>query len=253
VIDQAGDVIGLISFSTVQSSGESGAKYLRTIDDIKAALASAGVTPARGPVDDAFSAAMELYWGNHFTAAVPALQRVLDVYPGHPLATQTLALAQAKVGTAEDVPVAKPSPASSSSGGGSTVLIVGIAAAAIIIVGGLVLVSRRKKGTPAPAVSGAVPPPLSAVAAPPPSEAGRSVGFQSPPAATSPTMTTVPPPEPRVEPPAPPPEPPAPPVVVPTPEATPPAPAESHFCSSCGHALKEDARFCPSCGHPVED
>ena len=244
VIDQAGDVIGLISFSTVQSSGESGAKYLRTIDDINAALASAGVTPARGPVDDAFSAAMELYWANHFTAAVPALQRVLDVYPGHPLATQTLADAQAKVGTTDDVPVAAPSPASSSSGGGSTILIVGIAAAAIIIVGGLVLISRRKSGAPVAAASGAMPPPVSAVGAPPPSEPGRSVGFQSPPAATSPTLMAPPSPEP-----------PAPPAVVSTPMPTPtPAPAaESHFCSSCGHALKEDARFCPSCGHPVED
>ncbi len=246
VIDQAGDVIGLISFSTVQSSGESGAKYLRTIDDIKAALASAGVTPARGPVDDAFSAAMELYWGNHFTAAVPALQRVLDVYPGHPLATQTLALAQAKVGTKDDVPVAKPSPASSSSGGGSTVLIVGIAAAAIIIVGGLVMISRRKSNTPAAAGSSAVPPTLSAVGTPPSSEPGRSVGFQSPPAATSPTMTSAPPAEAPTQPPAPP-------AIVSPPAPAPEAAAESHFCSSCGHALKEDARFCPSCGHPVED
>ncbi len=261
VIDQAGDVIGLISFSTVQSSGESGAKYLRTIDDINAALASAGVTPARGPVDDAFSAAMELYWANHFTAAVPALQRVLDVYPGHPLATQTLADAQAKVGSAEDVPVAEPSPASSSSsGGGSTIMIVGIAAAAIIIVGGLVMVSRRKKGgPPAVAAAAAVPPPLSAVAAPPPTEPGRSVGFQSRPAATSPTMTAPPVVEPLAESPAPTPvvstpaEPPAPPVVAPTPTVGPTPEAEIHFCSNCGHALKADARFCPSCGHPVKD
>ncbi len=137
VIDQAGDVIGLISFSTVQSSGESGAKYLRTIDDINAALASAGVDASRGPVDDAFVKAMDLYWGHHFTAAAPALQRVLDVYAGHPLATQYLADAQAKVGTAADIPVpVASSSSSSSSSGGSTTLIVIIAVVVLVVIGG---------------------------------------------------------------------------------------------------------------------
>lgn len=232
VIDQAGDVIGLISFSTVQSSGESGAKYLRTIDDINAALASAGVTPARGPVDDAFAQAMELYWGDHFSAAVPALQRVLDVSAGHPLATQYLADAQAKVGTAADVPVAKPV---SPSKGGSSILIVAIAAVVVIVIVGLVVMSRRKKGPPAVVAAGApMSPPVSAVGTPSSPEPERSVGFQSPPAATSPTMTTPPPPATSSTPP---------PVAV----------SASHFCSSCGHELKADARFCPSCGHPVEE
>jgi S1-C subfamily serine protease len=254
VIDQAGDVIGLISFSTVQSSGESGAKYLRTIDDINAALASAGVTAARGPVDDAFSKAMDLYWGSHFTAAVPALQRVLDVSAGHPLATQYLADAQAKVGTAADIPVAVA--ASSSSGGGSsTLLIVGIVAVVVIVGGGLIMMSRKKSSGPAVAApgSGAT---ITAVGTPVSSDTGRSVGFQSPPAATSPTVVS-PPSEATLPPPS---------VVVPPPPtaapsvSTEPAPvspsssaAEHHFCASCGHELKADARFCPSCGHPVEE
>ncbi len=111
VIDSSGDVLGLISFTLLQSSGESGAKYLRTIDDIKAALAAAGVTPARGPPDTAFSDAMDLYWGNHFTAAVPELQKAVDLYPGHPLATEFLAQAQSKAGTAADIPLVEPTPA----------------------------------------------------------------------------------------------------------------------------------------------
>ena len=244
VIDQAGDVIGLISFSTVQSSGESGAKYLRTIDDINAALASAGVTASRGPVDDAFAKAMDLFWGNHYTAAAPALQRVLDVYAGHPLATQYLADAQAKVGTAADIPVPV---ASSSSSGGSTILIVVIAAVVLVAAGGFILMSRRKKV--APSAPGAVAP-ISAVGAPASSEPGRSVGFQTPPAATSPTITpsqpevTMPPPSPVA--------PPSPPVVSGSAAAS-PSVEHPHFCASCGHELKADARFCPSCGHPVEE
>jgi S1-C subfamily serine protease len=235
VVDNAGDVIGLISFSTVQASGQAGAKYLRTIDDIRAALASAGVTPARGPVDSEFESAMDLYWGNHFTAAVPALQKVLDVYPGHPLATQYLALAQEKAGTKQDVPLV---PATTPSH--FPTWLIAVIVAVVVAVGLVLLVGRRKKTqVPAPAV--AASPPIAAVGAPA-GETARSVGFQPTPAATSPTASMPPIPPVGLAPPAP----------TDTPSEG-QAPAPSHFCSNCGHALKADARFCPSCGHPVED
>ncbi|MGZ5306848.1 MAG: trypsin-like peptidase domain-containing protein [Actinomycetota bacterium] len=261
VIDQAGDVIGLISFSTVQSSGESGAKYLRTIDDIDAALASAGVTPARGPVDDAFVAATDLYWGNHFTEAVPALQKVLDLYQGHPLATQLLAQAQSKAGTKVDVPLTTASP----SGGLPAWAIIAIAVGAIIVVMLIVLVSRRKK--PAPAVAAMAPmapiapmaSPVSAVGTPLSApEPERSVGFRSTPAANPPTASASP--AAKVEAPTP-----AsvgarasaqvnPASMVTSGDAAEAGPATApRFCASCGHGLHPDARFCPSCGHEVQD
>lgn len=252
-IDSSGRVVGLVSFSLVQSSGESGAKYLRTIDDINAALSSAGVTPARGPVDAAFEKAMDLFWGNHFTAAAPALQRVLDVYPGHPLATQFLAEAQAKAGTKADIPVATPTPAK---GGGFPVWI--IAAIAVLAVVVIVLVMQMRRKRPAPAVAGGpATAPLSAVGAPSAPAAERTVGFTPTPAATSPTGTA--PPAPAAAPVTP---------VVPAPPVTSasagetgtstqeqPAPADDErprFCPSCGHVLSADAAFCPSCGHKVE-
>jgi hypothetical protein len=242
VIDDSGRVVGLISFSLVQASGESGAKYLRTIDDIKAALADAGVTPARGPVDDAFASAMDLFWGNHFTAAVPELQKVLGVYPGHPLATDYLAQAQAKAGTSEDVPLAAASPASKGGGGGFPVwAIAAIAAGAVVVILLVVLVTRRKK--PAPALAGVAPmaPPVSAVGTPAPTaqEAAR-VGFQPPPAATPPAAEA--PTQPRVEAPAPPPQ---------VEEHPAEAGGGPRFCANCGHGLEPGARFCPNCGHQV--
>ena len=242
VVNNTGQVVGLISFHLVQSSGESGAKYLRTVDDIKAALADAGVSSSRGPVDDAFANAMDLFWGNHFTAAVPEFNKVLALSPGHPLATEFLAEAQGKAGTAEDVPVAEPSPASTGGGGGFPVWAIGaIAAAAVVVLLLIVLASRRKRPAPAMAAVSPIAPPPSTVgtpAAPPAQEAAR-VGFQPPPAATAP---------PEAPPPA------------PTPPSATIAEVEQHpleagggpkFCPNCGHSLDAATRFCGNCGQAV--
>lgn len=240
VIDESGRVVGLISFSLLQSSGESAAKYLRTIDDIKAALADAGVTPSRGTVDQAFSDAMDLFWGSHFTAAVPALERVLDLYPGHPLATQYLADAQAKAGTPQDVPVAEPSPASSGAGGGFPVwAIAAIAVGLVAVVGAVVLVSRRKKHARLAATMAPMEPPAPAIGmqAPPVQEAAR-VGFQPPQASTVQPVAVA---TPRTAP-----------TPTPTQEEAPPAGnGRALFCSSCGGSLEAEAKFCPECGHHV--
>jgi S1-C subfamily serine protease len=240
VIDDSGKVVGLISFSLIQSSGESGAKYLRTVDDIKAALADAGVTAERGTVDDAFAKAMDLFWANHFTAAVPELERVQALSPGHPLATEYLADAQAKAGTAADVPVAEAT--TSGGGGGFPVWAIGaIAAAVVVVLLFVVLASRRKRPAPAVAAVSSIAPPPSAVGtpAPPPAAEAAKVGFQPPPAATAPPAA-------------------------PPPEATPPPPTvsdvEQHpiedgggtkYCGSCGHELDPAMRFCSNCGRAV--
>ena len=233
-IDGSGDVVGLISFALLQSSGESGAKYLRTIDDIKAALAAAGVTPARGPVDTAFGDAMDLYWDNHFTAAVPELQKAIDLYPGHPLATEFLAQAQSKAGTTADIPLAKPTPAAAAKGG-FPVWVAIAAAGVVLVLLALFFVRRRRKPSAPVAVMAPMPPQVSSVGSPAPQEAtsARTVGFQPPQAAN----------------------------LAPTPngsEGAAPSTATAtearetaHFCSSCGHTLETDARFCPSCGHHV--
>ncbi len=110
--------------------------------------------------------------------------------------------------------------------------------------------SRRKKVAPAIAAPGVVAP-ISAVGAPSSSEPGRTVGFQTPPAATSPNITTPVQPEATMPPPSAV-APPAPPVVTGSQPSSSPE-THPHFCASCGHELKPDARFCPSCGHPVED
>jgi hypothetical protein len=237
VVDDSGKVVGLISFSLIQSSGESGAKYLRTVDDISAALADAGVAAERGTVDEAFATAMDLFWSNHFTAATDELDKVLALTPGHPLATEYLADAQAKAGTPEDIPVAEPSPTSTGGGGGFPVWAIGaIAAAAVAILALVVLSSRRKRPAPAMAAVSPITPPPSVVGTPvpPPVQEVAKVGFQPPPAATAPT--TAPPPGPTA-----------------TDAAQQPAEAGGgqKFCGNCGHAFEPGTRFCGNCGQPV--
>ena len=243
-VNATGEVIGLISFYLRQSSGESGAKYLRTIDDIRLALADAGVTPARGPVDDAFAKGMDLYWANHFTAAVPEFERALALYDGFPLAKEFLSDSQAKAGTAEDVPLATASPAGGGGGGGFPAWAIGaIAAGAIVVLLAVVLVTRRRRPSPVAPPVAAPPTSLSAVGAPPPpppAEVQKAIGFR--PAATAPAPPT------------------AQTASLAPPQATPQASEvrvgssedQPHFCSSCGHQLEPDARFCPSCGHPIK-
>ena len=246
VVDESGRVVGLISFSLVQSSGESGAKYLRTIDDIRAALSDAGITSANGPVDQAFTNAMDLFWGNHFTAAVPELQKVLGLFPGHPLATQYLSDAQAKAGSAEDVPLAAASPEGDGGGGGGfpTWAIAAIAAVVVLILV-VVLVTRRKKPVAPPTVVTAMPP-VSPVSLPSTQEAPRPAAIEPPaPALAAPPPAAVPTPPAAAAPAAPEVQGPA--------EGTVPPEGEPRFCASCGHALVAGARFCPSCGTHVID
>lgn len=279
VIDQRGKVIGLVSFGLLQSSGESGSEYLRTVDDIKAAMADAGVSASRGPVDSAFAGAMDLFWGNHFTAAVPEFQKVLALSDGHPLAKDYLAQSQAKAGTPADVPVDE---------GGLPIALIGAIGGGVLLLGLallLVLRARRKKPAmapmgPAPAEAPAmetIPPAAPAGVAPqdgpaatpqngpvemapqngpadttaPMGQASHPVGFQGSasgnPAPEPAAVGTSAAPAPEAAAPA------------PAPEAAAPAPApaegeaapQARFCTNCGQQNTMDAHFCARCGHAL--
>jgi len=255
-VDSSGKVIGLVSFTLLQSSGAAGAKYLRTVDDIKTALGQAGVTAQRGPTDAAFGKGMEYFWGHHYTAAVPELQKATQLYNGFPLASDYLAQAQAKKGTAADVPL------DTGSSFPWWIVIVAAIVIVIIVVVVVVLSRRGKKRAAQPAMVGAAAPATTAPAAatPPP-----------PPASTTPPPPTKPAPPPPTTPVPPPGEPsggraapwggreqPPPPAATDAGEAAgTEAPAETaehetpHFCPNCGHSVTPDEKFCPNCGHQL--
>jgi S1-C subfamily serine protease len=145
VIDDAGRVVGLISYTGVNDRGGRAQAHIRTVDDIRAALASVGAVPARGPVDEQFAHAMELYWQSHHSAALPLLQQTLNLSDGHPLAKRYLALAQSKVGTPEDVPVPTKAAARKHSSTSAVLSVAGgaVAAAMLALFAGSLLVRRR--------------------------------------------------------------------------------------------------------------
>ena len=264
VINDQGQVIGLTSFALLQSSGQTGAKYLRTVDEIKAVVSQAGVTAARGPADTSFQTAMDLFWGHHYTAAIPELNRTLALDDGHPLAKQYLAQAQQKRGTAADVPIDT----------GSSLPIVPIAvgvAVLVIVVIAAIAMSKRKKpavvatagpayAPTSPTISAPAPTPMPAPTPPAPLA---STPVADAPAATTPQTPVDP------SPPAPPADP-APMLDTPAVEAPAgemsaadaPEPSDErvatrveggvHFCPNCGTKVIEGAHFCPNCGQKLQ-
>jgi serine protease Do len=158
VVNLAGRVIGVNSYYIARSTGESGTKYARSVDDVRALLNDAGKRPVRGPVDTEWVQAVDLYFGHHYTAAIPHLRQVLALSPSLPLATSYLQTATAKKGTKEDIPL----------GGGGLAwwAIVLIAAGAAALAMGAVIGFRRRRGA-GPPRRRAAPAPSSAPAAEP--------------------------------------------------------------------------------------
>ena len=225
VIDAQGNVIGLTSFALLQSTGEAGTKYLRTVDDIKAGLSQAGVTPAQGPVDTSLASAMNLFWAHHYSASIPAFQRTIALWNGHPLATEYLASAESLKGTAQDIPVPVPVKASSF----PVAPVAGAAVVILIAVAGLFLVRRRRGSAPEPIPAPTTPVGPAATPSPPmvaPERTLVSVGAPPAPVANG-----------RV--------------AAPDASAVPPAPTH-HFCVGCGERVEPDEHFCPSCGHALK-
>jgi serine protease Do len=138
VVDLNGNVIGVNSYYAVRSTGESGTKYARSVDDVRDLLGEAGKQPVRGQVDSEWGQAVDLYLEHHYSAAKPHLQQVLALSPNHPLATSYLQTASAKAGTKEDIPVG---------GGGLPVwAIILIAAGGAALLMGLLLMGRKRRG-----------------------------------------------------------------------------------------------------------
>jgi serine protease Do len=137
VVDLNGNVIGVNSYYAVRSTGESGTKYARSVDDVRDLLGQAGKQAVRGEVDSEWERAVDLYLEHHYSAAKPQLQQVLSLSPGLPLATSYLQTATAKAGTKEDVPVG--------SGGLPVWAIILIAAGGAALLMGLVLMGRKRR------------------------------------------------------------------------------------------------------------
>jgi hypothetical protein len=242
--DQGGRTIG---FLQVRGDKE---PYLTDAKAIREALAAAKVEPHRGPTDAVFEAAMHNYKNKQYELAIPNLNRTLELYQGHAMAAQSLAIATQRKGTAEDQSFSQDGGSTGGGAGGGGGLPVGLlaAVAAVVAVLGLLLFGlasrRRTDEATAPGSPGQPSrpgPPPAPPARPPPA------GSRSEPRTTprermglSSLWSSEPSPDPPRAPVS---------MIEQPPE---PEPQETPgFCTECGRPLAPEHRFCGFCGRKV--
>ncbi|MEV4062384.1 zinc ribbon domain-containing protein [Nonomuraea dietziae] len=212
--DKDGHVIGLLI------GGGKDAKMIG-VREITSALTAAKTPPRRGPLDAAFEAALTRFHTKNYTDAGPAFQRVLDLYPGQPVAAAHLKESLAKKGSAADTGVRK-----GAQPRGTTIplwpFIVAAAVVLVIALGGGFLLWRRRAATEAT-------PPRIEIPSPPPDDGANPTVMVR----RSQAFPVVPPHQPQ-----------------PQPVLT--AQQQVKFCTACGMKLGPAHRFCGYCGHPIE-
>ena len=159
VINRSAGVVGVTSYYIPRSSGESGTKFARSVDDVREVMTDVGKKAFRGEADTAYAEAMDLFWDKHYKDAIPVFDKVLLLSEGQPFAKKYRARSEALID--QSVPL--------DSGGfpwwAYIVIALGVFAA-LGLVGGVLATRRRKETASAPAA--APPPPASAAVPPPP-------------------------------------------------------------------------------------
>ena len=179
VVGERGDVVGFL----IRRPGAAPTD-LTLVEPaaIRAALDTAKITAHSGPTDGAYESALHNYKNQLYAAAIPSLSQTLKLYPGHALATEALAQANRKRGTADDL-TGRPAQATPGQGVDKpdfrrTVLPLVVAGAALILLAvAIVLLLRRRRSTTAvPADPAGGPPPVVVPAPRQPSSASPGLG-----------------------------------------------------------------------------
>ncbi|MFP3985893.1 MAG: trypsin-like peptidase domain-containing protein [Candidatus Bathyarchaeia archaeon] len=106
-INEEGKVIGVATFGSLTAQGfeAPGFNFLRPSSLVQALLSANGVQNQQGSTDQLFHEGLELYWNQHYSAAIQKFQQVLNLFPGHPDAQSYITSAQGAIARGEDVPV----------------------------------------------------------------------------------------------------------------------------------------------------
>jgi hypothetical protein len=260
VVSERGQTAGFLQlrFTGTRPTGV----YLTDAKAIRAALTAANVQAQRGPTDAVFEAALHNYKNKIYGPAIPSFEQTLKLYPGHALATQYLADAKQKQGTAQDQTGRQAGVTGDDGrGGGLPLGLLAVVAALLLILALLFVGARRRGGARKPAKAmlptarGEASPPATRPKPPtaPREPSRRNAGVWAH-ESTGVREAVTPPPA----------------------VGEPPGPAESHdapdrrrspvttigqrdpapedrpsFCTECGKQLGQEHRFCGFCGHRV--
>ena len=148
VVGERGDVMG---FLIRRPGGSPSDLTLVQPAAIRAALSAAKIDPHSGPTDSAYESAMHNYKNKLYTAAIPSLAQTVKLYPGHALATEALAQANRKKGTADDLTGRVPVAATTSEGDSlvrRAAVPLAVAAIALIVLAGVVVLLLRRRRRP---------------------------------------------------------------------------------------------------------
>ncbi len=251
--DGTSEVIGLVA------GGGGDPAIFTPVEDIRAALVAADVTPRRGRVDVVYETALASYHNKNYTNAIPVLQQVLRLRNTHAVAAAYLQTAQQKAGTAEDTGAAGAQPETTPERSGPfspwPLAAGGVVVAGLLVAVLVPMALRRRRaraaeeaGEPVLAeaalgeariggsgLGGAGPAPASwppqALEYARPAEAQLPLGIA--PGAGPVAGGAVPDPQAAGD-------------------APPPGGTTMRFCTRCGMRLGHAHRFCGFCGHPVE-
>ncbi len=137
-LDLKGNVVGLATFGN--ESEIQGFNFLVATATLKELVKAAKIDPKQSETNKLWMEGLNLYWTDHYTAAITKFQEVEASYPQHSEASMMIRQAT----------TAKKEGKEKKDEGGNTGLIVGLVIGGIVVLGGLAFVLMRKKKGPAP-------------------------------------------------------------------------------------------------------
>ncbi len=151
VLTDNGSSVGVLVASAIGSDGVAaqGQNFVIPASEIKDMLERNGVTPQESDTTAAYSKAIDEFYQEHYSAAVPLFEKVEVLYPAHPFAKKFITDSKTAIDEGRDK---TPEPEST-----NVALLVGLISAGLLVVllggGGIWLLARRRKAVPAGVMS----------------------------------------------------------------------------------------------------
>ncbi|MEP6920680.1 MAG: trypsin-like peptidase domain-containing protein [bacterium] len=189
------EVIGLLTFGgdRVNNQEISGFDFVVPSSTVMEFIKASGVTNELGPADKSYREGLELYWAEHFSAAIPKFEEVKRLFPEHSEVARLIQGSQQAIAEGKDK--------SGFPWAIVAVIVVILLFIALVLIGGIIaFFIMRKRKNKTKAVEGSAIRVTSKVA---PSQSGGAAGSPKPPAAPAPSQSYTPPAPPSKPPPFP--------------------------------------------------